>query len=171
MRDREGYGQYKYGGQQYKAHRVAYELFVGPIPDDHQIDHLCRNTPCVRPDHLDPVLPIENTRRGRNANREMLACMRGHEYRQGSFYVNKGRRYCLACARIRKGAVRHRKSVEPDYFVPDKEIVVTRADGQQETRTGGCTGRFCGACCKFLILPLDRRLLDAPPERFADWKY
>ena len=37
-------------------------------------------------------------------------------------------------------------------------------------RVGGCTAG-CGACCEFLNIPLDRRLLDAPADRLADWRH
>ena len=45
------------------AHRVAYRLFVGPIPDGLTIDHLCRVRTCINPSHLEPVTRSENTRR------------------------------------------------------------------------------------------------------------
>lgn len=38
-----------------KAHRIAYEIAYGPIPDGLQIDHLCRNPTCVNPCHLEAV--------------------------------------------------------------------------------------------------------------------
>lgn len=61
-----GYGRFSRGrsGATY-AHRVAYELLVGPIPDGLTLDHLCWNTLCVNPDHLEPVTRAENTRRAR----------------------------------------------------------------------------------------------------------
>jgi hypothetical protein len=58
-----GYGKIGRRG----AHRVYYERFVGPIPKGHELDHLCRNTLCVNPEHLEPVLGIENVRRGKAA--------------------------------------------------------------------------------------------------------
>ena len=51
-----------------KAHRLAYELVVGPIPAGLTLDHLCGRPSCVRPDHLEPVTSAENLRR-RHARR------------------------------------------------------------------------------------------------------
>lgn len=45
------------------ASRVAYQLYVGPIPDGFEVDHLCRSRPCVRPDHLEAIPLAENRRR------------------------------------------------------------------------------------------------------------
>lgn len=43
------------------VHRFSYELFRGKIPDGFQLDHLCRNTRCVKPNHLELVTNRENT--------------------------------------------------------------------------------------------------------------
>ncbi len=37
-----GYGVFYHDKVQRYAHRASYELFVGPIPEGHQLDHLCR---------------------------------------------------------------------------------------------------------------------------------
>lgn len=63
--DRDGYGTLKMPtGRSIRAHRFAYELLVGPIPEGLVIDHLCRNRRCVNPAHLEPVTAEENWRRG-----------------------------------------------------------------------------------------------------------
>src|SRR5689334_1886116 len=62
--DWSGYGQYWYDGATRGAHRVAYGLLVGDIPEGLQIDHLCRTPSCVNPEHLEVVAPKENTLRG-----------------------------------------------------------------------------------------------------------
>ncbi|HZD08627.1 MAG TPA: HNH endonuclease signature motif containing protein, partial [Candidatus Limnocylindrales bacterium] len=46
------------------AHRLAYEVFVGPIPERLDLDHLCRNRKCCNPEHLEPVTRRENILRG-----------------------------------------------------------------------------------------------------------
>lgn len=59
-----GYGQFRVGKRTRDAHRVAWELTNGSVPDGLQLDHLCRNRACVRPDHLEPVTQRENILRG-----------------------------------------------------------------------------------------------------------
>lgn len=60
-----GYGNFQPSGPLANgAHRIAWEYLVGPIPPGLFIDHLCRNHGCVNSDHLEPVTPSENTRRG-----------------------------------------------------------------------------------------------------------
>jgi hypothetical protein len=100
-----GYGYFKRVGTTRRAHRIAYEHLVGPVPDGLVLDHLCRNRGCVNPDHLEPVTSRENLRRGsgiagRHARSDL--CPRGHEYR-----FQCGRRYCPACtneSRVRSDA-------------------------------------------------------------------
>lgn len=62
--NRNGYGRICLGGREPMAHRVSYELHVGPIPDGLVLDHLCRVRCCVNPFHLEPVTVQVNTLRG-----------------------------------------------------------------------------------------------------------
>jgi hypothetical protein len=52
---RGGYGQFRLDGRMRKAHQIALELAGVEIPSGHVSDHLCRNPPCVRQTHLEPV--------------------------------------------------------------------------------------------------------------------
>lgn len=95
------------------AHRVAYELFVGPIPDGLELDHLCRNRACVRPEHLEPVSHRENTLRGdappaRNAKK--TACSNGHPY---DGVDTRGHRICSLCTAAREARRVRTRAVRP----------------------------------------------------------
>lgn len=64
----ERYGRFYAGDTRERwAHRISYKLHVGPIPDHLEIDHLCRFTFCVNPEHMELVTPEENKRRAREA--------------------------------------------------------------------------------------------------------
>lgn len=77
---KDGYGKFATSGTTKPlAHRIAYELFVGPIPEGLQIDHLCRVRRCVNPEHLEPVTQLENVRRGIWA--QATHCKYGHPIR------------------------------------------------------------------------------------------
>jgi hypothetical protein len=65
-----GYGQVWHEGRLQRAHRVFYQLHVGPIPDGHQIDHACFNKLCVNPNHLAAVTALENVHRARRKHHE-----------------------------------------------------------------------------------------------------
>lgn len=101
-----GYGNAWFGGRCQGAHRLVYEMLAGPIPDGLQLDHLCRNRACVRPDHLEPVTQRDNILRGSGPSAKAAAmthCPRGHEFTAENIYITpNGRRQCRACARLRE---------------------------------------------------------------------
>lgn len=67
-----GYGEVAIGGKRYLAHRLAYETFVGPIPEGKEfyVCHKCDNPLCIEPEHLFLGTVFTNTvdcvRKGRN---------------------------------------------------------------------------------------------------------
>lgn len=99
--DRRGYGRTSGAGRERMAHRVAYELRIGPIPSGLTLDHLCRVTGCVNPAHLEPVTAAENTRR-RNALQYGPVCAKGHPYTpENTRWRIRGKkklRICRTCA-------------------------------------------------------------------------
>jgi hypothetical protein len=96
-----GYGNLAIQGKPFYAHRLAYELTRGPIPDGLVIDHLCRVRHCVNPAHLDLVTGRENTRRGLRHYGVRTVCKAGHDITDpANVYVQPdGRRRCRVCAR------------------------------------------------------------------------
>lgn len=48
----KGYGAFRVNGKQLKAHRWAYEHYIGPIPAGQLVCHSCDVPACVNPDHL-----------------------------------------------------------------------------------------------------------------------
>lgn len=60
----QGYGYIRWEGREQPAHRVVLSLSTrSTIPNNLQVDHLCRNRRCCNPSHLEVVTPAENTHR------------------------------------------------------------------------------------------------------------
>lgn len=104
-----GYGQHRPNRRlkAFMAHRVVYELLVGPIPQGLDLDHLCRNRLCVNPEHLEPVTRSVNIRRGvAGANRTAWAatrrfCAHGHRRSLENTYRRKPSGWgCRVCDRL-----------------------------------------------------------------------
>jgi len=117
-RDELGYGKVRWAGRIQVAHRVAYELVVGPILEGLTLDHLCRNRGCVNPAHLEPVSLGENILRGNTfqaVNAAKTSCPQGHPYDSENTYWHKatsrypsGRRECRICRAASRRAARIR---------------------------------------------------------------
>ena len=99
-RKNSGYGIIQFEKKLYLTHRVFYELTQEHIPSGMEIDHLCKNTLCLNPSHLDIVTHRENVLRSNSVsgvNSRKTLCPNGHPYDE----FETGRR-CSICRRIRK---------------------------------------------------------------------
>lgn len=106
-----GYGQMGLERKIVYTHRFSYEFHKGPIPEGMSLDHLCRNTKCCNPDHLEPVTHKENIRRAL----EQTHCLRGHPYVGDNiiWHQRAGRpatRECRACSDERRRKARNTTS-------------------------------------------------------------
>lgn len=114
-----GYGRFWIDGKTRYAHVVAYEHFIGPVPEGYEVDHVChgRDTSCpggvcdhrlcVCPDrepereHLEAVPHHQNVMRGRGhaaRNAQKDACNEGHPFTEdNTYYDSRGDRGCRTC--------------------------------------------------------------------------
>ena len=88
-----------------RAHRVAHELFKGPIPKGLTIDHLCRNRACVNPNHLEAVSIHANTMRSQislsTINAKKTHCVHGHLLDKVNKQGSRIHRSCRICNNAR----------------------------------------------------------------------
>jgi hypothetical protein len=161
-RFRNGYGRVFVGSRldgsrrQLLAHRVAYELFVGPIPIGLTLDHVkargCRYRHCVEWAHLEPVTQAENLRRGdgfAGKNFRKKRCKRGHLFTERNTMKRPGGRGCRKCfnmlvrdsnERFRKnqGRGREHRATHCRHGHPyDSENTYVSADGRWNCRACG----------------------------------
>ena len=107
-----GYGRFElHSRRRLLAHRIAYELLIGPIPGEMPLDHACRVRCCVNVAHLEPVTTAENTRRGLRGALK-TRCPQGHPwvpeniltYRHGGGGTWRRCRTCWREGKRRSGA-------------------------------------------------------------------
>lgn len=76
-KNNRGYGSIRVAGKPCGAHRFAYELLVGPIPEGLYIDHICHNRACVNPAHLRSVTQKQNLENRTGAQTNSRSGIRG----------------------------------------------------------------------------------------------
>jgi hypothetical protein len=141
-----GYVEVRVSGRRVGAHRHAYELAVGPIPVDRQIDHLCRNRACVNPSHMEPVTIRENVLRGEGPtalNARRTTCANGHPFDRVD---QTGKRRCSICGRQKTANWRARRAKKDPVSAVLRLAVLERDGGCIAPRLGGsaadCWGRL-----------------------------
>ncbi len=137
-----GYGSFWDGGRTWRAHRWAFERFCRPLEDGESIDHLCRNTSCVNPDHLEAVTPMENNRRaalgGAERGQQTTTCVNGHEKSVENVYRHGTSWHCRKCrseatARRRKAKREHINALRRELYARDKaEVGLTEKNTEKE---------------------------------------
>jgi len=111
-----GYGEIRIKNKKFYAHRWSYTYYTGKeIPNGYQIDHLCRNSSCVNPDHLEAVTPRTNVLRGdaskERPERKKKYCINGHLYSKNEYIRLDGKgRNCEQCVRDRAREYMRRKN-------------------------------------------------------------
>jgi hypothetical protein len=87
-------------------------MAFGDVPSGYELDHLCRNTSCVNPSHLEAVTHHENLSRSplmggwETTRKRPTRCPAGHDYDERNTRVYGGKRQCVTCGRERKRAGR-----------------------------------------------------------------
>ena len=112
-----GYGHFWDGDKTIGSHQWLYESQHGPTPSGSNLDHLCRNKPCINPHHLESVPVGANNLRGVGwgaLNARKTHCPQGHPYDEANTHIGRdGYRYCRICRQVQSTqAYERRKKVK-----------------------------------------------------------
>ncbi len=103
--DKNGYGIFEFKYKRWKAHRFSLFSHGIKLIEGFEVDHLCRNSKCVNPEHLEQVIHQQNVLRGISfpaVNFQKTHCKNGHEFNEKNTYIHptNGERHCRICIKM-----------------------------------------------------------------------
>ena len=101
--EKTGYGRQTWQGKRWRAHRLVWEMYQGPIPNSMVLDHLCENKSCVNPHHLQVTTNAYNWQR---ISSDRANCPSGHPRNTFGYLEGKSKTLrCRRCRQLRSGSV------------------------------------------------------------------
>lgn len=101
--NKDGYGQCYFNKKTWRAHRLIFTIFRGSVHNGLECDHLCRNSKCVNPWHLDPVAHKINIQRALNFQFKSEHCKYGHPFDfKNTAFAQDFHRTCRQCQKERQ---------------------------------------------------------------------
>lgn len=117
-KNKKGYGQFWFNGRGQRAHRVAYQLFVGSIPENAWVLHKCDTPACVNTEHLflgnNALNVADKVAKGRHRSSKLKAkvCPLGHEYAGDNLLLSvEGWSICRICRDAKNKKYNARRAV------------------------------------------------------------
>ncbi len=124
-RDANGYGNISIDDKVCSTHRVAYELFVGPIPEGRHLHHKkkegCTSTSCLNPAHLEVLTPKDHMAEHPREVVLKTHCINGHEFTPENTYQTKGQRHCRICTKEAKKRYHAKLTLEAYHNMTPEE--------------------------------------------------
>lgn len=153
--DPEGYGRVRYDGRNWLVHRLVYTLTVAPVPNELDMDHVCRNPCCCEVTHLQPISRRVNLLRGEGLTAKhafATHCPAGHLYdeKHTHAYGPEGRwRRCRECNRAKQFECAERRKQGISLVSRPHGTHCKRGHPFDEQNTGvypSSGQRYCRAC-------------------------